>query len=360
MYGKRRPDKELEMAKGPGKEPPGGNQPDGAGRPLPHGRRGARAWFESILWPAGEVVCLKCGSTDAYRVKSGKPQPYRCRDCRSYFSLKTNTALAGSNLTLRQWAFGIYLVVTNLKSVSSMKLHRDLRVTQKTAWFMLHRIRETWGGGTPASFHGPVEVDESYFGGKRASMSNAKRKELEGTGRGPAGKTAVVAAKDRASNRVAARVVTEVDGGTLNSFVDEHTSPDAEVYTDGSSAYQGRENHEAVAHSAGEYVKYLDGVAVHTNGVESFWSMLKRAHKGTFHRLSAKHLQRYVSEFVGRHNMRELGHHRPDGGRGSRTDRAPVALSGPDRSDGTSRRWRPDPWIATACTVPTARLLLSS
>ena len=266
----------------------------------------ARAWFESIAWPTGDMACLKCGSTNAYRVKSGKPQPYRCRDCRSYFSLKTNTALAGSNLTLKQWAWGIYLVVTHLKSVSSMKLHRDLGVTQKTAWFMLHRIRETWGGGNGASFSGPVEVDEAYFGGKRANMSNAKRKELEGTGRGPVGKTAVVAAKDRETKRVAARVVASVDGETLNSFVDGHADPGAEVYTDGSTCYKGRENHQSVAHSAGEYVKYLEGAKIHTNGVESFWSMLKRAHKGTFHRLSAKHLQRYVSEFAGRHNIREL------------------------------------------------------
>ena len=105
----------------------------------------ARDWFESLLWPDGEMCCLKCGSVNAYRVKSGKAQPYRCRDCRGYFSLKTGTALAGSNLTLRQWAWGIYLVVTHLKSISSMKLHRDLKVTQKTAWFMLHRIREAFG-----------------------------------------------------------------------------------------------------------------------------------------------------------------------------------------------------------------------
>ena len=117
---------------------------------------------------------------------------------------------------------------------------------------------------------------------------------------------AVVGAKDRETNQVTARVVAVVDGETLNTFVDEHTTPAAEVYTDGSSAYRGRENHEAVAHSAGAYVTYLDGVAVHTNGVESFWSMLKRAHKGTFHRLSAKHLQRYVSEFAGRHNIRDM------------------------------------------------------
>ncbi len=265
----------------------------------------AREWFESIAWPDGEMACLKCGSANAYRVKSGKPQPYRCRDCRSYFSLKTNTALAGSNLTLRQWAYGIYLVVTNLKSVSSMKLHRDLGVTQKTAWFMLHRIRETWGGGDGAAFAGPVEVDETYMGGKRKNMSTAKRKELAGTGRGPVGKTAVVGAKDRKTNRVAARVVDAVDGATLNAFVDGHTDSDASVYTDGSSAYKGRPNHRSVAHSAGEYVRYLAEGKIHTNGVESFWSMLKRAHKGTFHRLSPKHLQRYVSEFAGRHNIRD-------------------------------------------------------
>ncbi len=267
----------------------------------------ARDWFESIMWPTGEMACLKCGSTNAYRVKSGTPQPYRCRDCRGYFSLKTNTALAGSNLPLRKWAFGIYLVVTNLKSVSSMKLHRDLRVTQKTAWFMLHRIRETWGGGTPANFTGPVEVDEAYFGGLRKNMSNERRKELKGTGRGSVGKTAVVAAKDRASNRVAARVIEWTDRETLGGFVNAHAGSGAKLYTDDASAYQGTgREHETVKHSTQEYVRYLKGEKIHTNGVESFWSMLKRAHKGTFHRLSAKHLQRYVSEFAGRHNIREL------------------------------------------------------
>ena len=266
----------------------------------------AREWFEGIAWPDGEIACLKCGSLNAYRVKSGKPQPYRCRDCRSYFSLKTNTTLAGSNLTLQVWAYGIYLVVTNLKSVSSMKLHRDLGVTQKTAWFMLHRIRETWGGGNGASFDGPVEVDEAYFGGKRANMSNAKRKELAGTGRGPIGKTAVVGARDRKTGQVAARVIERTDRETLQGFVDDHASPEPALYTDDATAYRGTgRKHEAVKHSVAEYVRYLEGEKVHTNGVESLWSMLKRAHKGTFHRLSAKHLQRYVSEFAGRHNIRE-------------------------------------------------------
>ena len=263
-------------------------------------------WFEAWMWPDGEMHCPRCGSVDGpYRVKSGKPQPYRCRDCRSYFSLKTGTAMEKSPLPLRLWGWAIFLEMTSLKGVSSMKLHRDLGVTQKTAWFMLHRIREAFADVAPI-FAGPVEVDETYVGGIRANMSNAKRKELADTGRGPKGKTAVVGMKDRATKQVTARVIGSVDGETLNSFVDRHTAPEAEVYTDGSTAYKGRENHESVSHSAGEYVRYLKGVKVHTNGVESFWSMLKRAHKGVYHKLSAKHLQRYVSQFAGRQNVREM------------------------------------------------------
>ena len=269
----------------------------------------ARAWFEAIYWPDGR----RCGHCDGNRtreVKSGKPMPYWCSDCRKYFSVKTGTAMASSKLPLRKWAIGIYLCLTSLKSVSSMKLHRDLGIGQKAAWFMLHRLREAWRkqGGSLA-FSGPVEVDEAYFGGLRKNMSNAKRRELkaQGLGRGPKGKQAVVAAKDRASNKVAARVIESTDGATLRGFVDEHASDGAKLYTDDTSSYgeTGRER-ETVKHSAQEYVRYLEGEAIHTNGVESFWSMLKRAHKGTFHKLSAKHLQRYINEFAGRHNVRSL------------------------------------------------------
>ena len=260
-------------------------------------------WFEMWTWTDGEMYCLRCGSVDGpYRVKSGKPQPYRCRDCRKYFSLKTGTAMEESKLPLRSWAWAIYLEMTSLKGVSSMKLHRDLGVTQKTAWFMLHRIREAFAGIEPI-FDGPVEVDETYVGGKRANMSNAKRKELKGTGRGAVGKTAVVGMKDRATNQVTARVIERTDKKTLQGFVDEHAAPDATLYTDDASAYKGSGRpHETVRHSIAEYVRG----AVHTNGVESFWSMLKRAHKGVYHKLSAKHLQRYVSQFAGRQNVREL------------------------------------------------------
>ena len=265
----------------------------------------AAEWFEGVFW-GGERCCPKCGGMRTKPTKSGKPMPYWCPDCRKYFSVRTGTVMARSHISLQNWAFAIYLAVTNLKGVSSMKLHRDLGISQKAAWFMLHRIREALASD-PGSFDGPVEVDEAYFGGKRKNMSNARRKELEGTGRGPAGKTAVVGAKDRESNRVAARVIDRTDKPTLQGFVDEHASEGAKLYTDDATAYRGTGRaHETVKHSAKEYVRYLAGEKIHTNGVESFWSMLKRAHKGTFHRLSVKHLQRYVDEFVARHNIREM------------------------------------------------------
>ena len=162
--------------------------------------------------------------------------PYWCSDCRSYFSVRTGTAIAHSRTTLRKWAIAIYLELTSLKSISSMKLHRDIGVTQKTAWFMLHRIREAWNARPNGNqFSGPVEVDETYMGGRRANMSNARRKELAGTGRGSVGKVAIVGAKDRASNRVVAKVVTSTDKPTLQGFVVEHTAPGATVYSDEAS-----------------------------------------------------------------------------------------------------------------------------
>ena len=212
--------------------------------------------------------------------------------------------MAHSKVPLRKWAIAIYLCLTSLKSVSSMKLHRDIGVSQPTAWFMLHRIREVWAGENDGPFDGPVEVDETYFGGKRKNMSKAKRKEMPDSGRGPVGKTAVVGMKDRDSNKVTARVVADTDAATLQGFVREHAAPDAKVYTDDAGAYKGMPfEHATVRHSVGEYVRDM----AHTNGVESFWSMLKRAHKGTFHKISPKHLDRYVQEFAGKHNIRDSG-----------------------------------------------------
>lgn len=259
----------------------------------------ASKWFESIYWPT-ERCCGHCGSTRT-RPASHRKMPYWCSDCRSYFSVKTGTALASSKISLRKWAIAIYLEQTSLKSISSMKLHRDIGVSQPTAWFMLHRIREAWSKPTQSPpFSGPVEADESYFGGRRRNMPKAKRESLEG--RGVSGKTAVIGLKDRATNQVKATVVKRTDAPTLQGFVHDNTETGAKVYTDDAPVYDALPNHESVKHSVGEYVK---GQA-HTNGIESFWTVLKRAHKGTFHKISPKHLDRYVREFAGKHNLRHL------------------------------------------------------
>ena len=264
----------------------------------------AHQWFEKQVWPDGEPVCPKCGSPDRVKATPNRtPLPYWCGECRRHFSVRMGTALERSRVPLRKWAIAIYLETTSLKGVSSMKLHRDLKVTQKTAWFMLHRIREAWAHELGMAYEGPAEVDETYFGGRERNKHAKDRAHL---GRGPVGKTAVVGTRDRATNRVSARVVATTDGATLQGFVREHVKEGATVFTDDARAYAGLSadfEHESVNHSVGEYVR---GQA-HTQGIESFWAMLKRAHTGTFHKISRKHLNRYVQEFAGKHNLRDYG-----------------------------------------------------
>ena len=208
--------------------------------------------------------------------------------------------MESSKLGYQVWAMAIYLFLTNLKSGSSMKLHRDLDITQKAAWHLAHRLRKAFEG-SGSIFPGLVEVDETYMGGRRANMPKAKREKL--TGRGAVGKTAIVGAKDRATNQVRATVVERTDKPTLHGFVAAHAAPDGTINTDDALVYESLPfDHKSVNHSAREYVR---GDA-HTNGIESFCSMLKRAHKGAFHKMSPKHLDRYVREFAAKHNLRDL------------------------------------------------------
>ena len=168
----------------------------------------ARAWLEKQIWPQGPY-CPHCGSFNVQAGIKHRTMTHRCRDCpnRPQFSLKTGTIMQASNLGYQTWAIAIYLLTTNLKGIATMKLHRDLEISYKSAWHLAHRLRKAFESGEAPVFQGPVEADEAYFGGKRRNMHKAKRKELAEAGRGTVGKTAVVGVKDRATNAVVAEVV---------------------------------------------------------------------------------------------------------------------------------------------------------
>ncbi len=258
----------------------------------------AEAWFTRNRWRNG-VRCAHCGSPEISERRSRKPMPYHCRKCRKYFSVRTNTVMAHSNIPLSRWAVGFYLMTTRPKGVSSIQLSKDLGITQKTAWFMAHRIRAALAS-VNAKRAGPVEVDETYVGGKFRNRPLHKRYYQ---GRGAVGKTPVIGMRDRKTNLITAQVIRSTDRRTLRGFVLRNTRPNAAVYTDEHGSYKGMPRyHRTVKHSVREYVRRQ----VHTNGIESFWAMLKRGFMGTYHKMSAKHLQLYVDEFAWRHNVRSV------------------------------------------------------
>lgn len=260
----------------------------------------AERWFELQRWGEEGPACPDCGSCRYAVVKNRNPMPYRCMDCRSYYSVRKGMVMESSKLGLQKWVIAIYMVTTGLKGVSSMKLHRELGIRQSSAWHMLQRIREAFNEGS-LKMSGPVEVDETYIGGKESNKHASKKSHA---GRGTAGKAAVMGAKQR-DGKVVARPLGWEPGETFAGFVRETVEEGEVVYTDDHRAYKSLRDvyeHHAVKHSVGEYVSE----EAHTNGIESFWAMLKRGYHGVYHQMSVKHLHRYVNEFAGRHNIRPL------------------------------------------------------
>ncbi len=266
--------------------------------------KSATEWFESTLWANGRK-CPCCNGTSTYETKrNDNGMPYRCLDCKRYFSVKTGNVLASSKLPLQKWVWAIFLEITSLKGISSMKLHRDLGIAQKTAWHMLHRIREGLLPEILEVFEGQVKVDEAYIGGLEKNKHEDKK---FNAGRGTVGEFAVLGVKDRKTNQIQAKVIEDTTEPTIQEFVNDVRSKDASVFTDDHTSYEGLTHHTSVNHSKKQWaVSTTLGELAHTNGIESFWATLKRAYHGTFHHLSKKYLNRYVIQFAGKHNLRNL------------------------------------------------------
>ena len=285
------------MGSGPGRSEREGLTLAGLFRMFPDDAT-AEAWFAEKRWPDG-AQCPHCKHPSVQSGAKHPTMPYRCRGCKKRFSVKTGTVMEGSNLSYQTWAIAVYRMTTSLRGVSSMQLHRDLGITQKAAWHLAHRIRQAFMDPADRLMDGPVEVDETFIGGKEGNKHEAKRAGHMGHD----GKVAVIGVKDRATGTMHAEVLGKAEAPRMREYVRRQAAPKATVYSDGHTAYTplaGEFRHRAVQHSVGTYV-IMD---THTNGIEGFWSQLKRGYHGTYSHWSPKHTGRYLDEFTGRHNAR--------------------------------------------------------
>lgn len=250
-------------------------------------------------WNGGAVCCPHCGNEKVYTTNRG----YKCadKDCYKKFTVTTGTIFENTKISLRFWFAAIYLGTAHKKGISSLQLSRDLNITQKTAWFLLHRVREMLNENAPDLLDGTVEVDETFVGGKNKNRHNDKKKDKNDN---LAGKTPVFGTLQRGGD-VRTHVVPNVQGDTLKGIIKATVIAESIMVSDEAQAYKGLDvyyDHLSVNHSRGQYVNGL----AHTNSIEGFWSLLKRGIVGIYHNVSPKHLHRYCNEFEYRYNTRKV------------------------------------------------------
>lgn len=255
-----------------------------------------------IRWPNG-ITCPRCESKEHSFLSTRRI--WKCKGCKKQFSVKVGTIFEDSPIGLDKWLPAVWLIVNCKNGVSSYEIHREIGVTQKTAWFMLHRIRFAMQRGSfLGKFSGEVEADETFIGGLARNMHKHKREEK--VGHGPVGKTIVMGLLERhgeKASQIKAMVVPNTGYMTLQKEVRKHVEPGSDVFTDESSSYTGLRAdyvHQFVNHAE----KYVEG-RVHTNGLENFWSLLKRGLRGTYVSVEPFHLFRYLDEQSFRFNERK-------------------------------------------------------
>jgi transposase-like protein len=262
-----------------------------------------RDYLELLRWPNGLQCAYKdCDHDKIFRFSNGKV--YKCAKCERQFSIRVGTIFEDSKVPLKKWFAAIYLITSHKKGISSIQLSKDIGVTQKTAWYMNHRVRHSLGWGEPEEkLSGTIEADETFIGGKEGNKH--KNKKTEGTqGRSVQTKTAVAGLVER-GGEIRAKIVPDTTGSNLRKFVYENVEKGSQLHTDEWWGYKGLEKlfgHSVIKHNEKEYVNG----DCHTNTMEGFWSLLKRGVVGIYHSMSNKHLQKYIDEFVFRYNTRTL------------------------------------------------------